>query len=251
MAAVIGAGLMHLARGVDVGGAAGGVGISVAKETAERIAREVGGALWSGPAPAPFGETRIMGGALGGTGLALDAAIAEAIAGGSDPAALLDEVAALPLGAGGVHGVLVGKEVRAVEAREQRSPAHRVRAAIEHGALAVAALLAPARAAGLPLDEMWLSGPATGATNGLYVTQRSVPRGIPQIRANLLGLPVVLPRIPEAAAAGSAALAGLGAGLYATLSEAAELIAVAEERIDPEVGSSAGAARLLEEFSRS
>jgi glycerol kinase len=61
---------------------------------------------------------------------------------------------------------------------------------------------------------------------------------------------VVLPRIPEAAAAGSAALAGLGAGLYATLSEAAELIAVAEERIDPEVGSSAVAASLLEEFSR-
>lgn len=251
MAAVIGAGLMHLARGVDVGGAAGGVGISVVKETAERIAREVGGALWTGPAPAPFGEIRIMGGALGGTGLTLDAAIAEAIAGGSDPAALLDEVAALPLGAGGVHGALVGHEVRAVEAGEQRSPAHHVRAAIEHGALAVAALLAPARAAGLPLDEMWISGPATGATSGLYVAQRSVPRGIPQIRANLLGLPVVLPRIPEAAAAGSAALAGLGAGLYASLSEAAELIAVADERIDPEDGCSAVAASLLEEFSRS
>ena len=251
MAAVIGAGLMHLARGVDVGGAAGGVGISVVKETAERIASEVGGALWSGPAPAPFGEIRIMGGALGGTGLTLDAAIAEAIADGCDPAALLDEVAALPLGAGGVQGALVGHEVRAVEAGELRSPAHRVRAAIEHGALAVAALLAPARAAGLPLDEMWLSGPATGATSGLYVAQRSVPRGIPQIRANLLGLPVVLPRIPEAAAAGSAALAGLGAGLYASLSEAAELIAVADERIDPEDGCSAVAASLLEEFSRS
>ena len=251
MAAVIGAGLMHLARGVDVGGAAGGVGISVAKETAERIAREVGGALWSGPAPEPFGEIRIMGGALGGTGLTLDAAIAEAIAGGSDPAALLDEVAALPLGAGGVHGTLVGQEARAVGSGELRGPAHRVRPAIEHGALAVAALLAPALAAGLPLDEMWLSGPATGATSGLYVAQRSVPRGIPQIRANLLGLPVVLPRIPEAAAAGSAALAGLGAGLYASLSEAAELIAVSEERIDPEDGSSPVAARLMEEFSRS
>jgi glycerol kinase len=61
---------------------------------------------------------------------------------------------------------------------------------------------------------------------------------------------VVLPRIPEAAAAGSAALAGLGAGLYATLSEAAELIAVAEEQIDPEAGSSDVAASLLKEFSR-
>ena len=80
MAAVIGAGLMHLARGVDVGGAAGGVGISVERATAERITTEVGGALWSGPAPASFGETRIMGGALGGTGLLLDATISETIA---------------------------------------------------------------------------------------------------------------------------------------------------------------------------
>ena len=121
---------------------------------------------------------------------------------------------------------------------------------MEYGALAVAALLAPARAAGLPLSEMWLSGPATGATSGLYAAQLSVPRGIPQMRADLLGVPVVLPRIPEAAAAGSAALAGLGAGLYASLSEAAELIAVAEERIEPNLGSAAIAASLLEQFKR-
>ena len=70
------------------------------------------------------------------------------------------------------------------------------------------------------------------------------------MRADLLGVPVVLPRIPEAAAAGSAALAGLGAGLYASLSEAAELIAVAEERIEPEPGSAAVAASLLEQFRR-
>ena len=70
------------------------------------------------------------------------------------------------------------------------------------------------------------------------------------MRADLLGVPVVLPRIPEAAAAGSAALAGLGAGLYASLSEAAELIAVAEERIEPNLGSAAIAANLLEQFRR-
>ena len=247
MAAVIGAGLMHLARGVDVGGAAGGVGISVERATAERITTEVGGALWSGPAPASFGEIRIMGGALGGTGLLLDATIAEAIEGGSDPAALIDAVAALPLGADGVRVERHGEEVRFIGAR---GDAHRVRAVMEYGALAVAALLAPARAAGLPLSEMWLSGPATGATSGLYAAQLSVPRGIPQMRADLLGVPVVLPRIPEAAAAGSAALAGLGAGLYASLSEAAELIAVAEERIEPNPGSAAMAASLLEQFKR-
>jgi sugar (pentulose or hexulose) kinase len=247
MAAVIGAGLMHLARGVDVGGAAGGVGISVERATAERITTEVGGALWSGPAPASFGEARIMGGALGGTGLLLDATISEAIERGSDPGALIDAVAALPLGADGVRVERHGEEVRFIESR---GDAHRVRAVMEYGALAVAALLAPARAAGLPLSEMWLSGPATGATSGLYAAQLSVPRGIPQMRADLLGVPVVLPRIPEAAAAGSAALAGLGAGLYASLSEAAELIAVAEERIEPNPGSAAMAASLLEQFRR-
>ena len=247
MAAVIGAGLMHLARGVDVGGAAGGVGISVERATAERITTEVGGALWSGPAPASFGEARIMGGALGGTGLLLDATISEAIEQGSDPAALIDAVAALPLGADGVRVERNGEGVRFIGSR---SDAHRVRAVMEYGALAVAALLAPARAAGLPLSEMWLSGPATGATSGLYAAQLSVPSGIPQMRADLLGVPVVLPRIPEAAAAGSAALAGLGAGLYASLSEAAELIAVAEERIEPNLGSAAMAASLLEQFRR-
>jgi hypothetical protein len=119
---------------------------------------------------------------------------------------------------------------------------------MEYGALAIAALLAPARAAGLSLQEMWLSGPATGATSGLYAAQTSVPRGIPQLRADLLGVPVVLPRIPEAAAAGSAALAGVGAGLYSSLTEAADLAAVPEERIDPTVGSAALAASLLELF---
>jgi len=257
-AAVIGAGLMHVGRGVDVGGAAGGVGVSVERATAERISAEVGGALWSGPAPTSFGDIRIMGGALGGTGLLLDATIAEAIARGGRPAELIDAVASLPLGAEGVRVERRGEEVQILERRaeadgtadERRSDAHRVRAVMEYGALAVAALLAPARAAGLPLREMWLSGPATGATSGLYTAQQSVPRGIPQIRADMLGVPVVLPRVPEAAAAGSAALAGIGAGLYTSLSEAADLIAVAEERIEPEAASAATAASLLEQFRR-
>jgi sugar (pentulose or hexulose) kinase len=95
---------------------------------------------------------------------------------------------------------------------------------------------------------MWLSGPATGATSGLYAEGLSVPRGIPQMRADLLGVPVVLPRIPEAAAAGSAALAGVGAGLYASLSEAAELVAVAETRIEPRAECEGTAAELRAKF---
>ncbi|MFM7782483.1 MAG: FGGY family carbohydrate kinase, partial [Candidatus Limnocylindrus sp.] len=98
LAAVVGAGLMHSGRGVDVGGAAGGVGVSARADTAARIRAHVGAALWSGPAPTPFGDLRILGGALGGTGILLDEAIRDAIARGARPETLMEEVAKLPLG---------------------------------------------------------------------------------------------------------------------------------------------------------
>ena len=252
LASVVGAGLMHPARGVDVGGAAGGVGVSAEEEIAERVTAATRGALWSGPAPTPFNGVRILGGALGGTGLILDAAIAEAIGRGCDPEVLLEEAAAAPLGAEGARIERRGGETFVIGAGGEFgstvSDANRVRAAMEHGALAVAALLAPARAAGLPLKEMWLSGPATGATSGLYASQRSVPRGIPQLRADILGVPVVLPQIPEAAAAGGAALAGLGAGHFSSLVEGASLFAVASERIEPNPQTADAAKALLERF---
>jgi sugar (pentulose or hexulose) kinase len=54
------------------------------------------------------------------------------------------------------------------------------------------------------------------------------------MRADLLGVPVVVPRIAEAAAAGAAAIAGVGAGIYASLREAADVLAVSAERVDPD-----------------
>ncbi|MFM7781913.1 MAG: hypothetical protein ACKO8J_02305, partial [Candidatus Limnocylindrus sp.] len=196
--------------------------------------------LWSGPAPTPFGDLRILGGALGGTGLLLDEAIRDAIARGARPAKLMEEVAKLPLGEFSLGSVT----------SERLSGVQHVRGAFEHGALAVEALLAPARAAGLPLDEMWLSGPATGATVGLHTTEARVPRGIRQMRADLLGVPVVVPRIAEAAAAGAAAIAGVGAGIYASLIEAADLMAVVDQRIDPDPRSADAASAARERFSR-
>lgn len=240
LAAVVGAGLMHSGRGVDVGGAAGGVGVSARADTAARIRAHVGAALWSGPAPTPFGDLRILGGALGGTGILLDEAIRDAIAHGARPETLMEEVAKLPLGEFSLGSAT----------SERLSGVQHVRGAFEHGALAVEALLAPARAAGLPLDEMWLSGPATGATVGLHTTEAQVPRGIRQMRADLLGVPVVVPRIAEAAAAGAAAIAGVGAGIYASLIEAADLIAVVDQRIDPDPRSADAASAARERFSQ-
>ncbi|CAB4851273.1 unannotated protein [freshwater metagenome] len=121
---------------------------------------------------------------------------------------------------------------------------------MESGAVAVAALLAPARAAGLPLNEMWISGPATGAIGGPYSGASQPSRALAQMRADLLGVPVILPRIAEVAAAGGAALAGVGAGVYGSLSEGTRLIAVAEDRRDPDSAAAAAAADLLARCSR-
>ena len=254
LAAVVGAGLTVAGRGVDVGGAAGGVGVAADPSVAERVLAAAGASIWSGPAPTPFGDLRILGGALGGTGRMLDALMRELAPSESDAGALLSAAAALPLGADGLVARQVagsgGSQVAFFGRSAGHTAAHKVRAVMESGAVAVAALLAPARAAGLPLNEMWISGPATGAIGGPYSGASQPSRALAQMRADLLGVPVILPRIAEVAAAGSAALAGVGAGVYGSLSEATRLIAVAEDRLDPDSAAAAAAAELLARYSR-
>jgi xylulokinase len=267
LAAVVGAGLAVAGRGVDVGGAAGGVGIAADPVVVQRVLIAAGSSIWSGPAPTPFGDLRILGGALGGTGRALDVLMRELAPNEDAAAELISAAAQIALGADGLtarHEVRADgvTSVRFAGRTDQHTPAHLVRAVMESGALAVAALLAPARAAGLPISEMWISGPATGAIAGPYsgasrtsgTSRRSGAPGphaaLAQMRADLLGVPVVVPRIPEAAVAGSAALAGLGVGAYASLREATDLIAVAEERLDPDPSVAANAAALLDRYVR-
>jgi xylulokinase len=170
-----------------------------------------------------------------------------------DADALLNAAAALPLGADGLFARQVegdgGGGVAFSGCTADHTDAHKVRAVMEAGAVAVAALLAPVRAAGLPLSEMWISGPATGAIGGRYSSAHGPARALAQMRADLFAVPVILPRIAEAAAAGSAALAGVGAGVYSSLSEATMLLAVAEERRDPNPANAATAAELLARYA--
>jgi xylulokinase len=253
LAAVVGAGLTVVGRGVDVGGAAGGVGVAADPVVAQHVVAAAGTNIWSGPAPTPFGDLRILGGALGGTGRMMDALMRELDPSERDAGALLNAAAALPLGADGLIARQVvgdgGGGVAFSGGTADHTDAHKVRAVMEAGALAVAALLAPVRAAGLPLSEMWISGPATGAIGGRYSDAPGPTHALAQMRADLLGAPVILPRIAEVAAAGSAALAGVGAGVYDSLSEAAALLAVAEERVDPNPANAAAAAELLARYA--
>jgi glycerol kinase len=81
--------------------------------------------------------------------------------------------------------------------------AHLARATLEAIAYqAVDAIRAMERAAGQPLTELKADGGAT--VNGWLM----------QFQADVLGAPVVLPRIPETTALGAALLAGVGAGVW-------------------------------------
>ena len=245
LAAVLGAGLARAGVAVDVGGSAGGVAVAALSDEAERVLAVLPGGLWSGPAPTPLGDLRILGGAFGGTGRLLDLVVAELLAdapgeGLAGRADLFAAAAALPLGAEGVIARPLNSSNQRATARDHfegvnasHRPEHLVRAAIEGGALAVAALLAPARERGLHIDTLRLSGPATGAVGGPLSGTPLAPDAFPQLRADLFALPVEVLRIPEAAAAGAAILAGIGSGTYATIREALDALVQVARIFEP------------------
>jgi len=114
------------------------------------------------------------------------------------------------------------------------SRAHLARATLEAIAFQSAELIeAMAADSGIALKELRVDGGAT-ASNLLM-----------QIQADLLGVPVVRPRITETTALGAAYLAGLGVGFWKTEDEIAALWA--RERVfEPRIGRDEAAARLAE-----
>ncbi len=263
LAAVVGAGLTDPGLGVDVGGTAGGVAVAATRSEAARIATALPGRLWSGPAPAPFGDGVILGGAFAGTGRLLEWVVTELLA--NDPLAvparraeLFRAAAALPLGAEGLMAKPIShlgwNPPRSVDdafvgRTDQHSAAHLVRAAIESGALAVAHLLAPAITSGLQVREMRLSGPATGAAPGPLSGGEPVPAPLIQLRADLFGMPVVIGENAEASAAGAAALAGVAAGSFANLREASQVVATSAQRVEPDRRAQDRARELLQQHA--
>jgi hypothetical protein len=262
LAAVVGAGLTDPGLGVDVGGTAGGVAVAATQSEANRISAALPGRLWSGPAPAPFGDGVIVGGAFAGTGRLLEWVVTELLVG--DPTAaperradLFRAAAALPLGANGLMAKPISNlgwsNPRSVDdafvgRTDQHTAAHLVRAAIEGGALAVAHLIAPAIEAGLRISEMRLSGPATGAAPGPLSGGESLFAPLIQLRADLFGVPVVIGKNPEASAAGAAALAGVAAGVFADLREASHAVAARALRVDPDQQTHDRVQELLERY---
>ncbi len=88
-------------------------------------------------------------------------------------------------------------------------PAHIARAALEAIALQSADLIAGMQADARPITELRVDGGATA--NNLLM----------QIQADLLGVPVVRPKVTETTALGAAYLAGLAIGFWSSLDEVA------------------------------
>ncbi|MBW7862016.1 MAG: glycerol kinase GlpK [Rhodocyclaceae bacterium] len=112
--------------------------------------------------------------------------------------------------------------------------AHVARAALESIAFQSAELLLTMEAgAATPIAELRVDGGA--AVNDLLM----------QFQADLLGIPVVRPRVTETTALGAAYLAGLQAGVFADCTEIAALWAV-DRRFEPRLGRAAAEARMAE-----
>jgi glycerol kinase len=110
--------------------------------------------------------------------------------------------------------------------------AHVARAALEAIALAVAEVVECMRGdAGTPLERLRVDGGAT--SNDLLM----------QIQADVLGIPVERPRVPETTALGTALLAGLATGFFPDAGAVANARRV-ETRFEP-AGDDAGRRRLL------
>jgi sugar (pentulose or hexulose) kinase len=228
IATFLGAGLTAPGQAIDTGGTSGGFGLYVH----ERVAAPP---LWTGPAPLP--GLFYVGGAMAGTGKALDWLVDDALGGAATLAELLAEAATAPPGAGGLlflpylagerwplhdpaaRGAFVGLTLG-------HRRAHLVRAVLEAAALALRHVAAPAVAAGLPFSELRVTG-GTAAS-----------RLWNQVKADVLGVEVAVPRVAEASVAGAAILAAVGADLVADERAGIDaLVAVAARMVpDPAAG---------------
>jgi len=218
-----GAGMARPGDAVDVGGSAGGFGV-----------------YWSSPVraegsfttPAPLAGQFVIGGAMAATGRAVDwfrIAIGETRI---STAELIEEAATVPPGADGLvflpylagerspiwdpdaRGAFVGLTLA-------HGRAHMTRAILEAAALAIRHVAEPILAAGVRVSAMRVAG--TPARSDAWN----------QLKADITGFPVEVPRILETAIVGSAILAAHGVGAFGDIPAAIAAMTAIERRLEP------------------
>lgn len=220
-----GARMLQPGDAIDVGGAAGGFGVYV-----NRPIEVVGGFTTPAPLPGLFS----VGGAMAATGAALDWLGSEILNGSVPMEALLAEARRVPPGAEGLvflpylagersplwdptaRGLFAGLSLR-------HTRAHLVRATLEAAALAIRHVAAPMLAAGIEVREMRAcGGPARDD-------------GWNQIKADVTGFTVEVPRVRETAAVGAAIVAAVGIGVHPDLPTAIGSMTAIDRRFEPDL----------------
>ncbi len=224
MATFIGAGVVEVGRAADVNGTSGGLAL-----------------CWNRPIDAkgifstPWlqGDTYIVGGAMAALGKALDWCRGVLATAGTDFEALIEEAMTAPPGASQLvflpylsgerapiwdplaRGVFFGLTLH-------HTRAHLVRAVMESVAFAMRHLLDELAASGATMQEMRVCGgqARSAAWN--------------QIKADVLGVSVAVPRVPEAALMGAAVLAGVGAGLVSDITAGVNRMVHIEGLVEPD-----------------
>ncbi|MES2210776.1 MAG: FGGY-family carbohydrate kinase [Chloroflexota bacterium] len=208
---------------IDVGGSAGGFGVYWDRPIV---------AAGSFSTPAPLDGLHSVGGAMAATGKAVEW-LRDAILGGDRSAdRLIDEAAGVPPGADGLIFLpyLTGERspIWDPEARGafvgltlQHGRAHLTRAVLEASALAIRHVAEPILGAGVRVRTMRIAGGPARST------------AWNQIKADVTGFAVEVPRILETAVAGSAILAAAGTGAHPDLRSAIRAMTAIEQRLDP------------------
>ncbi len=234
-----GAGIQQPGDAIDVGGSAGGFGVYW-----DRPFRAAG----SFTTPAPLAGLFVIGGAMATTGRAVEWLRDSVLGGGSTVDQLVDEAMHVEPGADGLvflpylagerspiwdphaRGAFVGLSLR-------HGRAHLARAVFEATALALRHVAEPILEAGVQVSAMRVvGGPARNdAWN--------------QIKADVTGFSVDVPRILETAVVGSAILASVGIGLHGDLPAAMAAMVTIDHRLEPNPEHAATYARTYQAYT--
>ncbi len=219
-----GAGLLEPGDAVDVGGSAGGFGVY--SDTPVVVAG-------SFTTPAPLDGRFVVGGAMAATGRALDWFRVDVLSGAMSHEALLAEAATSTPGADGLvflpylagerspiwdsaaRGAFVGLTL-------SHGRAEMTRAVLEAAALAIRHVATPILEAGVGVRAMRVAG--SPARSELWN----------QVKADVTGFPVEVPRVLETAIMGSAILAATGVGAQPDIPTAIRAMTSIEQRLEPD-----------------
>jgi xylulokinase len=221
VASIVGAAGSVVGRATDPGGAAGGLAVCW-----DQPVVAPGVDCWPGLVP----DTFIIGGAFVAGGRAVDW---WASATHTDVVRTLERAQQAPAGAGGLLFLpfLAGERAPLWDASArgaflgltfEHESRHLARAVVESTGYELRLLAEAVVRAGARIDELRVCGGQ--ARSRLWN----------QIKADVIGLPASVPRLPEVALMGDAICAALGAGLYPDLATASEAMVQVAEVLNPQ-----------------